>query len=472
MFKSSFIYFISKAVHGIAMLASLFIFSYLLTKEEYGIYNYVIATTALVNVAAYHWLRVSFTRFYQEIDREDTAAVNKLKTNIITVYSVILAVSFLVFAVLAIFASNPLIILIMGLLLIVQSFYELNLELYSASVQPKKYLLALNIRSVTFLLLGIILALLDFKEYSLLISFTAGMIIPMFIIKTEWTKPDFKKTDKEMLGKLYQFGIPIAITLSLEYFITYSNIFFLNIYEGKEAVGVFSMSYNLGKQVLLTLVSTIGLASLPLIFRAHDEKNYSEMNDLLRKENGMLIFMLWPASFGLIIAAYPLFNGVLSSQYAGTEDLFMLLMIGNFFLVFKEYFFIRPFQIKKKTRLTSVVSLSTAVISVVCNVILVPKYGVYGAAYTTIIAYGSSCIVTYAVGRKMLRYQFDWKGFMANTLSVITFCLIIWLFFYEKGIAGIIKMGIVIAVVHLIYSYAFNLLNIRSFIDKKLGRTS
>ncbi|WP_191566703.1 oligosaccharide flippase family protein [Metabacillus idriensis] len=470
MFKSSFIYFISKAVHGLSMLASLFIFSYLLTKEEYGIYNYVIATTALVNVGAFHWLRVSFTRFFQEIDKEDEDGIRNLKTNIITIYSIILAASFLVFAVLAIFASKPLVIISMGLILLIQSFYELNLELYSASVQPKKYLLALNIRSVVFLLLGVILALLDFNEYSLLISFFLGMLIPVFIIRTEWTMPSLSQTDKEMLRKLFQFGIPIAITLSLEYFITYSNIFFLNLYEGKEAVGIFSMSYNLGKQVLLTLVSTIGLASLPLIFRAYDEKDYSRMNNLLKKENGMLLFMLLPAAFGLMICAYPLFNGVLSPQYKGTENLFMLIMIGNFFLIFKEYFFIRPFQIKKKTGLNSIVSLSTALISIICNYILVPKYGVYGAAYTTIIAYGSSCIVTYAVGRKMLKYQFDWRGLLANTLSVLTFCLIILLFFYEPGIAGIIKMGIVIVITHFIFSYAFNLLNIRQVVHKKLRR--
>jgi O-antigen/teichoic acid export membrane protein len=75
-------------------------------------------------------------------------------------------------------------------------------------------------------------------------------------------------------------------------------------------------------------------------------------------------------------------------------------------------------QIQKKTMYLLPTSIIAAVSNIVANILLIPPYGIYGAAYATLIAYILSAAALYVVVQRFYRIEYEYSRLLK--IAVIT----------------------------------------------------
>jgi O-antigen/teichoic acid export membrane protein len=80
-------------------------------------------------------------------------------------------------------------------------------------------------------------------------------------------------------------------------------------------------------------------------------------------------------------------------------------------------------QIEKKTMYLLPTSIVAAVSNIVANILLIPTYGIYGAAYATLIAYVLSAAALFIVAQKFYRIEYEYVRLLK--IAAVTFPVII-----------------------------------------------
>lgn len=83
------------------------------------------------------------------------------------------------------------------------------------------------------------------------------------------------------------------------------------------------------------------------------------------------------------------------------------------------------YKLTDRTLLGSVVSVGGAAITIVLNILFIPKYGYMASAWATLICYASIAIASYILGQKYYPVKYDLK----RILGYIGFGLLLWVIF-------------------------------------------
>ena len=107
--------------------------------------------------------------------------------------------------------------------------------------------------------------------------------------------------------------------------------------------------------------------------------------------------------------------------------------------------------IRKKTIFLPLAPITGAALNVGFNFIFIPKYGIFGAAYTTIIAYLAMVVIVFVISRKIYHVRYEYKrlaGVFIITGGLIALSLGIDV---TSGITGFIFRGMLCMIPPVIY---------------------
>lgn len=83
-----------------------------------------------------------------------------------------------------------------------------------------------------------------------------------------------------------------------------------------------------------------------------------------------------------------------------------LIVIANFFLGIYTNLSVW-YKIIDKTKIGAYISIVGAIVTLVLNIILIPKFSYYGSAIATIAAYGTMMIISYKLGQRQYPIPYD-----------------------------------------------------------------
>jgi O-antigen/teichoic acid export membrane protein len=161
--------------------------------------------------------------------------------------------------------------------------------------------------------------------------------------------------------------------------------FTIGYYKTVSDVGIYNVALPLAF-LLLTIPGLFLLLFLPLITKEYSRKNFSLISQL-SKQIGKWIFILnLPLLILMILFPGAIINLLFRSEYIAAENSLRLLSIGIFFYslsIVSEN--LLSMAGKSKTVLASLALASLT--NIILNIILVPKWGIDGAAFSTMISY-------------------------------------------------------------------------------------
>ncbi|MBO9130005.1 polysaccharide biosynthesis C-terminal domain-containing protein [Bacillus sp. 165] len=466
LFRHSLVYFIAKGVPGIISFCSIYLYTRLLLPEQYGTFSIVLATAGLLNSIMFQWIRVSLLRFFPQFKEER----HQLLSTTFTAFCSMAAVTGVIFWAMSVLNKAPVggsaYYLLAFFVTISTAWFELNLEVLRAQLSPKVYGFISLSKAVLTLLISVSLIKLELGAVSLMLGLILGNIFPvLFISKRAWGTVKKHNFNTEILLQSLRYGLPLTATFTLT-FVMYSSSRFLLSYLGDHthtATGIYSVTYDFAQNTLILLMMIINVAAYPIILRALENDGEEAAKEKIKESVVLLLLVAVPATVGLIALASNIVAVLFGSQYRTVaRDILPWIAVVGFLQGFKVYYIDLAFQLGKCTKKQIWPVLISAGINIALNWLLIPKQGIMGAVYSSIIAYVISISISFIMSRKVFKLPFPFVDGMKIMLSAIFMYLVIIPFSNQSGIFMLLLQVSIGAVGYGIAIFFFNTGNSRS----------
>jgi O-antigen/teichoic acid export membrane protein len=322
-----------------------------------------------------------------------------------------------------------------------QIFTQLN-EVSRLIFKPIPYVLLVNLQVALNQGFSILFAVyLDFgiEGYfqGLFIGTGITCFLAIFIGKKWIVKGSF---DKRILYKSLVFSLPLLPASVSMYFMTSLDRWMVNFYLDPEYLGVFA----LGAKVAIAFKLAIDVFRKAWWPHSLKALYMPEGKDVFRM---ISIFYALVASFGLICSAYiiPLLIEYFGdSNYKGAGEVAVILCIEA---VVYGYFLVGGIGIWKsgKTYINTILMVLGLIVNVILNVILIPKFGLNGAAFATVLSSLVWCLLSILISNKY--WNFYANNFLIIFLMVSSVLIVFHvsrLFVLAKPIFILLLMGYVV----------------------------
>jgi O-antigen/teichoic acid export membrane protein len=266
---------------------------------------------------------------------------------------------------------------------------------------------------------------------NLIASLATFVVLSPDYLRLKW-KLDFKLWKKMML---YGFpiliaGIAFAVNEHLDKIILE---FLLPKNIGKAEVGAYSACYKLGLFMVL-FATAFRLGIEPFFFSHAKNENAKQTYAMITKFFvifGSLILL------GVIVFADLLKQIMIKDEsYWEAMKVVPLIILANFFLGIYNNLSVW-YKLTDKTKIGAYISIVGAILTLLLNYLLIPKYSYMGSAIGTIVAYGSMMIISYLLGKKYYSIPYDMKKIGGYLAVSILFSILSFYFFRENYFVGI-----------------------------------
>ncbi len=221
-----------------------------------------------------------------------------------------------------------------------------------------------------------------------------------------------------LLKKMLRYSLPMMVG-SLA-FVTNENLdkLLLGNLIGNEQMGIYAASYKLG--VFMTLyIMAFRLGAEPFFFNHVDKKNAKETYAKI-----LTWFTVLGAFFMLIVVVFiDLFAHILlgKPEYFEALQIVPIILLANLFLGIYNNLSIW-YKLTDKTKFGMYFSVLGAIITIVFNLLMIPKIGFMASAWATLITYGFMMMISYFIGQKHYPVPYQLKKVSFYVLFATVLC--------------------------------------------------
>ena len=363
-------------------------------------------------------------------------------------------------------------IILAGILAITQAWHELNLRLSTARLDPENYGKQLGAKSLIAIMIGGVLAWMGWGAKAPIIALILGSILGWWLFsRAIWSGITPKWPDADALRDYRIYGFPLAITFALIWITSSADRIIIGWLLGASSVGQYAVGHDLAQHSLGLLLSIVNTAALPLVIRLLEKEGEPAASRQMM-QNGELMFTLAMAGSAGMIAVGPLiielFVGI--EFRAGALSVFPWIAITAAMIGIKSFHFDIAFHLSKKSRWLVVTSGVAALLSILLNFFLIPRYGIVGAAWASLAGFSSATIASAALGTRVFPMPNPLpifaKGILVGMSTWLTARLVAGL---EYSAAVTLSLSVVAgSTTALLASLAFDIAGIRKTVAKKL----
>ncbi len=455
LLRHSAIYLFSRGVPGLISFATIIVYTRLLSPEAYGQYALVVTGAILVNAILYQWLSSSLVRFLPQYLGNEADLLAAILGAFISVSFLVVVVG----ALLAMVWRDSVwggMIAIGILLVLVQAWFSINLEIVRSRLAPVRYGIVSMLRAVLALGLGIVLVLWGYEVYGALIGLLIGFLVAG--IWSSWGQwITFKKwrLNRELVKKLLSYGLPLTASFALSVVISSTDRFMLAGIISESATGLYAASQGLAYQAVVVPMTMVNLAAYPIILRALVDSGPDAARVQLWKNSILLLGIGLPVATVFIIFAPNIAKILLGKEFqvAGNE-LIPWFAISALLAGARAYYFDLAFYLGKRTSIQIVVMGSAAFLNVLLNLWLIPIYGLLGAVYATVSAHGIAVVLSAIFGRWAFRLPAMLGDILRLLFAALAMAVVLLLLPEGEGVlrlvlsisaGGVVYLGCVLA---------------------------
>ena len=406
LLNATFFYLIGNAIgQGVILLSSI-VFTRVMTKNDYGMYStyysLVAILTTLVGVNLFQGLCNAYIDYKQDIYRF-RSSVLFLST-----------ISFVVVSVLTIIINQMFnfgytLFLVVAALIHAYGFFVINYFNNSANMENRYKAKTVFMILPYVLQVAVSLLLIYFMPEQKLearVIGSAGGVLGCAIVAYALLLKKGKITiNKEYWSYALKISVP-SVLASISYMIMQQcdNIM-ITKFHGAEETAVYALVYNVGYILYAVLQATNGVLCAWL-YKALDT---GETRKLKKVQKWYLVIFLI-LSFGLFMIAPEIVKILSPKEYWDFSYIPPFVISSCFMMMYSFYTTVGMFY-KKSTQVSLCVFVA-AIMNIVLNYILIPKFGGVAAAYTSLASYLVVFFLTRVVSQKLNRDLFSMKCFM------------------------------------------------------------
>lgn len=258
---------------------------------------------------------------------------------------------------------------------------------------------------------------------------------------------------KDVLSGILSYGLPFLPHHLATYLLFGANRYFLQYFRGETEVGLFSYGYRIAMIMSLVLEGA-SLAWTPFIFSIQHRADAKEIHALTARYILMVIIGTATA-LCLFASEFVRLLALGSPEYWAAGQVTLWIIVGQVFLGVYQVFG-AAVGIPKRTKLFPVFSGSGLIVNLVLNWILVPPYGMVGAAVATLVSYAVMGLLALVVTQRIYPLPYEWARIgvlaLAATVTVVAGSLLPAMSFWPTFLA---KLGCLALFPVLLFSMGF-----------------
>ena len=411
--KGTAYYTLGNVLPQLAGFLLLPVYSKYMTPSQFGIVAAMETINAIFAIIVCCSLDRAAQRFYFDSDKLD---VQKKILSTLFIASMAFAIIFLVMALLAepllqpIFKSIPFhpyfIYCIASVSL--NSLSLITTLYYQVSEQPRLYLLLRTFRLFTQVLLTVsfVVFLRSGAEGQLQAELlTVLLFSPIYLViahrNFNW------QFDFNILKKALAYSWPFIPTLLVAWILNLSDRIFLDYFIGLDSLGIYSMGYKISMAFFI-FTGAFTLAYMPIFYKLANSESQIGAKEKIYKYSfySAVFFVILVFLFSLFAKEIVAF--ALDDKYRSSYALIRLFLISHILSaimgITSSLFLLQA----KLTKLNMFISLQAGLLNLLLNYLLIPYYGVYGAAVATVLSIIELTIIQYHVSKVGYFVVFPW----------------------------------------------------------------
>ena len=402
LLRHSLIYLFGRGLPGVINFATIVVYTRLLPPELYGQYALVLAGVTLANAILFQWLRLGVLRFLPAHTEHPKPLLATVLAGYVAMAGIALGLGGLGLL-LAPDATWRSLILLGVLLLWAQAWFGINQAILRSQLAPARFGLLSFATSTLALTGGTGLILLGLGAAGPLLGRAlAALISCLALARALWRGIGWPRPVPGLTRALLTYGLPLTPALALSFVVSNSDRFLVAWFLGTDAAGTYAAAYTLGWEAVSALMLIVNLAGYSLVMRAMEGDGQAAAQVQLRNNGLLLLVVALPALILVIVVAPNIARVVLGAPFRA-EGAPLLPWIGlAAFLWGATLFYTNlAFQLSRKTAGQISVSLASALLNLALNWLWIPRFGLLGAAWATLFAYGLGLGLSWWLGRRV-----------------------------------------------------------------------
>tara|TARA_Y100000310_G_scaffold94862_1_gene92635 strand:- start:1251 stop:2741 length:1491 start_codon:yes stop_codon:yes gene_type:complete len=449
-----------------------------LTLEQFGLFYSIFSFLSLITLFKTLGFDRSLIKFIPELISKKR--INLIKTSIFFVIAIQIITNLIAIVLIYLFSrylsinffhnsQADYLLRLMAIAFFIDGFVVI-LKFSMQGFQRMALFSLLDLFRMLILLLIIFIGLnMGIGLYAPIIAYilTPAILLLIFgFIFLKYVYPDFIKTnlvrDNNLFKKISKYSLFIMITSSGVMVLGHTDSLLLTYFKGVAAVGLYSVALPTAK-LLLYFPNAFGSILLPVT-----SELWTKKEDYLLKYGVESLYkysMIIVVPMGLIMLTYSeiIITLLFSKDYISAVFALKILVVGMLFATLHAIHS-NFFQGIGKPQIHSKIIIFGAIFNLIGNIILIPFYGIYGAAITTSFVYFVMVVVGLYNIKKFINLNFPFKDWGKILFSGVILVIII------NFLRGILKINIIIEIIivllisGIVYSgllFLLGLLNIK-----------
>lgn len=251
---------------------------------------------------------------------------------------------------------------------------------------------------------------------------------------------------------MLSFGLPLVPAGLAAWIMTLADRYFLQFLSTPTELGLYSLGYKFGMVVQALIVGPFTLAWAPFLWSVAKEKNAKEVY------SSVLTYFVLVGMFATLVLS------VLS------REVLMVMVTPPFYSAYKAiplialsyvlygcYFVFNPgMLIAKKTKYAALIVGAGAIVNLGLNYLLIPGYGMMGAAVATVISYLLLPIGLFFLSRRYYPIEYEWSRIAKILLAAVPVYIgSIFIINDSAIIAGVLKLLSLLGFPILLFVFKF-----------------
>lgn len=312
------------------------------------------------------------------------------------------------------------------------------------------------LKHLTWVILGAILVSKGLEEMALIYGLLAGLTVMTAI---GWYKSSirFARPTKRHMRSLFDYGKYNFIASIGGYFYNWMDIVIIGYFLSQAYVGAYEVAWRVTLIVIL-FSRSLGVSLFPQISRWYEEGSKTKIERQIKNHLTLSMVIVVPAVFGTTLLSDDILRLVFGSEFT-IAWVALIVLMSEKFLQSIHIILGRSLLAIDRPDLAAKASLVSVFANLLLNVLLVPIYGIVGAAIATTLSAGINGLSHGIYLQRHIDIIFPYKKLAYMLFSSIVMSIVLLAFTSVISVDSILTLGVTIIVgvlSYLVFSFSFH----------------
>ena len=269
--------------------------------------------------------------------------------------------------------------------------------------------------------------------------------------------------DKAELLRLVEYGWPLVAVAATAMIMQNSDRFLLGSLAGAEVLGIFAVAYSLVERPTTLICSTISTATFPLVVQVLEHQGREAARRQAGRNGIALLAVTLPACAGLALTADYVSASLVGPAFrTGVAALLPIMSFTALARGVRSHFIDHAFHLSGRPLMMLWTYGPATVVNIALNIYVVPRYGMFGAAWTALACQTATVMGAWFLGTSVFPIWLPIGQVMRCVLAIVPMAIALMVIRLPLNWLGLLEATMLGGILYTITAFALDVGEVRS----------